>query len=353
MPFFPSSVQSAGCPSSPAAPVRFFHTVFACLFACLFLVCILVPGMPLQASAAQISLAVVTKPGSAQYIAAEKFAELVKERSNGATTVKIFHSGALGTETEMLQQIQLGAVQMGIITLGPFDTFVPEVKVVAFPFLFKDHATVDRVLDGPVGQEILKTLESAGFKGLAFSENGFRHLTNSRQPVHTAKDAGGLKIRVMESTFHKELWRALGANPTPMGWPIYSELQQHTIDAQENPLWVLSVYKLYEVQKYLSLTGHVYSTHIDIANLGWFNSLPADQQTLIATAMHDAAIFQRAYNRSQEAANLEEMRANGMIVEEHPDLQSFRDRVAKLRDMDMYAAPATRALLDKILEAAK
>lgn len=307
----------------------------------------------LPARAEQISLAVVTKPGSAQYIAAEKFAQLVKERSGGATTVKIFHSGSLGTETEILQQIQLGAVQMGIITLGPFDTFVPEVKVVAFPFLFTDAATVDRVLDGPVGREILDELEKAGFKGLSFSENGFRHLTNSRGPVQTVADAKGLKVRVMESTFHKELWRALDANPTPMGWPIYSELQQHTIDAQENPLWVLSVYKLYEVQKYLSLTGHVYSAHIDIANLGWFNNLPESTRTLVQTAMHDAAVYQRAWNRAQESAYLNEMAAHGMQIVEHPDLATFRAQVAGLKDLDMYSQPRIRELLERIITAAQ
>lgn len=303
--------------------------------------------------AATISLAVVTKPGSAQYVAAERFAQLVQERSGGKTTVKIFHSGSLGTETEILQQIQLGAVQMGIITLGPFDTIVPEVKVVAFPFLFKDAATADRVLDSSVGTAILAELEKVGLKGLAFSENGFRHLTNSLHPVHSVPDATGLKIRVMESTFHKELWSALGANPTPMGWPIYSELQQHTIDAQENPLWVLSIYKIFEVQHYLTLTGHVYSAHIDTANLAWFNALSDADKSLIANAMQDAAHYQRQWNRSQEATYLDEMRKQGMIIDEHPDLQSFRERVSTLKDMDMYAAPRTRELLELILKAAQ
>ncbi len=336
--------------SSPARPGdRISGTLRMMLVLCAAFLCLHTS----VAMARQISLAVVTKPGSAQYVAAEKFAQLVEERSGKTLTVRIYHSGSLGTETEMLQQIQLGAVNMGIITLGPFDTFVPEVKVVAFPFLFKDYATVDRVLDGPVGTAILGELEKAGFRGLAFSENGFRHLTNSRHPVHAAADAEGLKVRVMESTFHKELWRALGANPTPMGWPIYSELQQGTIDAQENPLWVLSVYKLFEVQKYLSLTGHVYSAHIDIANLAWFNALPAEEQALITLAMRDAARLQREWNRSQEAVYLEELRTQGMIVDDAPNLPSFRQRIDKLRELDMYAAPRTRELLDQIIRAAQ
>ncbi len=304
-------------------------------------------------AATTIKLGLVTKPGSAQNICAEKFKELLEKRSQGRFEVKIFHSGSLGTETEILQQIQMNAVQMGIITLGPFDVFVPEVKVVAFPFMFKDNATVDRVLDGPPGQALLKTLEKAGFKGLSFSENGFRNLTNNRRPVHSVDDVKGLKIRVMESNFHKELWRTLGANPTPMGWPIYTELQQGTIDGQENPLWVIWTYKLYEVQKYLTLTGHVYSAHIDVANLKWFNSLPAGDQAMITQAMKEASHYQRKWNRSKEADFLAKLIQAGMQVDQHPDLDSFKARVANMKNMKMYRDPETRRFLDMFLKAAR
>lgn len=313
----------------------------------LAMICLAIPAM----AATQVQLAVVTKPGSAQYVAAEKFAELIKERSAGAYSVKIYHSGSLGKETEILQQVQLGAIQMAIVTLGPFDTFVPEIKAIAFPFLFKDYATADRVLDGPVGREALDSLEQAGFKGLQFSENGFRNLSNNRGAIHSAKDVKGLKLRVMQSTFHKELWRTLDANPTPMGWPIYSELQQGTIDGQENPLWVFDEYKLYEVQKYLALTGHVYSVHIDIANLNWFESLPEKTQSMFMKAMRDAAIYQRAVNRAKEAEYLATLKEKGMIIDEKPDMASFRKKVAPMKEIDMYKEPNTRALLEKLLNA--
>lgn len=312
-------------------------------------ICFAAPAM----AAKQVQLAVVTKPGSAQYVAAEKFAELINKRSNGEYNVKLYHSGSLGKETEILQQVQLGAIQMAIVTLGPFDTFVPEIKAVAFPFLFKDSETADRVLDGPVGKKALDSLAQAGFKGLQFSENGFRNLSNNRGAIHSAKDVKGLKLRVMQSTFHKELWRTLDANPTPMGWPIYSELQQGTIDGQENPLWVFDEYKLYEVQKYLALTGHVYSVHIDIANLQWFEALPKDTQTMFETAMRDAAIYQRKVNREREAEYLATLKEKGMIIDEHPDMKSFREMVKPMKNMDMYKEPKTRALLDKLLDATK
>ncbi len=292
-----------------------------------------------------ITLGVVTSPGTAQYIAAEKFKELAEQSSGGEISVSILHSGSLGSETEILQQIQMNAVQMGVITLGPVDVFTPEVRVVEFPFLFKDYEQAHRILDGPLGDKVLGSLAKAKFKGLAFSENGFRNLTNSARPVHAVKDVEGLKIRVMESKVHNELWRLLGANPTPMPWPITTELEQKTIDGQENPLSVLVAYKLYEVQKYLSLTRHVYSAHVALANLDWFEALPLASQTLIRDSMRQAASFQRAWNRDNLDRFLAELEGKGMVVDERPDLASFQTKAEPLRNMDVYAEPAVQALL--------
>ena len=298
-----------------------------------------------------IKLGVVTIPGSAQNICAEKFKELLESRSD--YEVKIYHSASLGTETEILQQIKMGSVQMGIITDGPFDVFIPEVRVINYPFLFESYQQVDKALDGPAGEELLARLEKAGFKGLAYSENGFRNLTNSKRPVHGVDDVAGLKIRVMESILHKELWRLLGANPTPMGWPIFTELQQGTIDAQENPLSVINTYKLYEVQKYLSLTAHVYSAHIDVANLQWFQSLPASDQELIRKCMVEAVRYQRDWNRKNEADFLAKLKEAGMVVDEKPDLASFRQKVKDIRELSIFQGKETQELLEKFLEAVR
>jgi tripartite ATP-independent transporter DctP family solute receptor len=301
----------------------------------------------------EIKLGLVTKPGSAQNIVADKFKELIEQRSNGDITVQIFHSAALGNETEILQQIQMDTIQMGIITGGPFDTFDPIVRVINYPFLFKSNEQADEILDGPLGAEILKSLEGSGFKGLCFSENGFRNLTNSKRPVKTPDDIKGLKIRVMDSAMHKAIWQTLGANPTPMPWPIYTELEQGVIDGQENPLWVIEVYSLYEIQKYMSMTRHVYSPHIDVASLNWWNSLDADTQDLIQKTIYEAALFQRQDNRSQDAARLELLKEKGMEIEENPDVDAFRAKVAGLKDMEMFADPKVKALLEKMLEAVK
>lgn len=315
------------------------------------LVLLLTSGTALAVST--IKLGVVTKPGSAQNIVAKKFKELVEERSNNSFKVKIYHSASIGNETEILQQIQMGTIQMGVITGGPFDTFDPIVRVINYPFLFKDHGQVDEILDGPLGNEILESLATSGFKGLCFSENGFRNLTNNKHAVTGPKDVKGLKIRVMSSALHKTIWQSLGANPTPMPWPIYTELEQGVIDGQENPLWVMEVYKFYEIQKYMTLTRHVYSPHIDVASLKWFNKLSPENQTLITKAIKDAASFQRKDNRDKDAGRLALLREKGMQVVDRPDIGAFRERVAGLKDMALYQDPRVQTLLIKLLDAVK
>ena len=301
----------------------------------------------------KIKLGVATKPGSAQNIAAEKFKELIEQRSNKKFEVKIYHSASLGNETEILQQVQMGTIQMAVITGGPFDTFDPITRVVNYPFLFKDNAQADKILDGPLGAQVLKSLESSGFKGLSFSENGFRNLTNSKRPVKSPDDIRGLKVRVMASAIHKAIWKALGANPTPMPWPIYTELEQKVIDGQENPLWVMEVYKFYEIQKYMSLTRHVYSYHIDVASLKWWKTLDKTDQDMIQKAIYEAAVYQRNDNRSKDADRLTLLKEKGMQIVENPDIDAFRAKVADLKDMNIYKDPKVQDMLLKIMEAVK
>ena len=320
--------------------------VFLMLFSTVFI--------SVNASAAiNIKLGVVTKPGSAQNIVAEKFKELVAQRSNGDVTVKIYHSKSIGNETEILQQVQMNTVQMGIVTVGPFDTFDPIVRVINYPFLFKSNEQADEILDGPLGQEILTSLEASGFKGLCFSENGFRNLTNSKRPVTGPDDVKGLKIRVMSSALHKTIWQTLGANPTPMPWPIYTELEQGVIDGQENPLWVMEVYKFYEIQKYMTLTRHVYSAHIDVASLMWWQMLDAKTRTMIQDAICEAAKFQRQDNRAKNAARLQLLEEKGMAIEKSADIEAFRDKVAQLQSDEIYSDARVNDLLRRILEATR
>ena len=319
----------------------------------LITVCALLLSSGYAMAFTRIKLGVVTKPGSAQNIVAEKFKELIEQASNGNINVRIFHTKSIGDEAEILQQIQNNTVQMGIITGGSFETFDPVVRVINYPFLFKDNEQADEILDGPLGVKILKSLERAGFKGLCFSENGFRNLTNNKRSVKSPDDIKGLKIRVMASALYKAIWQALGANPTPMPWPIYTEIEQGVIDGQENPLWVMEVYKFYEIQKYLTLTRHVYSPHIDVASLKWWKTLDANTQDLIQRTIYEAAVFQRNDNRSKDAGRLAFLKEKGMMIEMHPDIDAFRAKVTGLKDTDLYSEPRVKAMLIQMLNATK
>lgn len=296
-----------------------------------------------------IKLGVVTKPGFAQNICAEKFQDLLESRSS--YKVHIYHSHSLGNETEILRKIQANEVQMGVITSSIFADFVPETQVIDYPFLFESPGQADRILDGAPGQELLSRLKKAGFKGLAFSENGFRHLTNNIRPVHKVEDVAGLKIRVMESVLQTELWKLLGANPRPLPWPINAELRKKTVDGQENPLTVIWNARMYKLQKYLTLTGHVYSPHIDVANLKWFNGLPASDRDVIETCMREAARYEREWSRDHASKVLGKLKKAGMKVDEKPDLASFRNRVAGIKNLDRYQDKNTRDLLQTFLGA--
>ncbi len=297
-----------------------------------------------------INLGIVTTPKTFHYKAALKFKQIVEKRSNGNIKVIIHHSGSVGNETSILQQLQMGALQMGVITAGPIDKFVPAIKAIEFPFLFSSYKQVDKILDGKIGKAILNEFPKADLIGFHFLENGFRNLTNSVRPVHTVADVKGLKIRVMNSQLQIAIWRALGANPTPMPWPIYTQLAQHVIDGQENPLAVIYQYKLYEVQKYLSLTRHVYSALVFVGSKKFYDTLPAKYQKLLYEATKEASIYERQLNRKQVKFFLEQLKKKGMIVDEHPDIPSFKAKVAVLKSRFHGKA---RKYLDEILASEK
>ncbi len=280
--------------------------------------------------AEEIKIAIVTHEKSNHYLACQKFKEIVEKESAGKYKVSIFHSSSLGDENSILQQIQLGTVDLGVITSGPIGNFNKKIQIFDLPFIFKDYEQSDKILDGEIGKEVLQSLETSGFKGLHFLENGFRNLTNNVRAVNNVNDVKGLKIRTMDAPAHVKLWRAFGANPTPMGWPINTELQQGTIDGQENPLSVIDQYKLYEVQKYLSLTRHVYSPLVFIMNLKKFNSLPKNEQELFLKATKEASIFERKYNRDNNAKFLANLKAHGMQVVEKLDLNSFKAKIGSI-----------------------
>ncbi|AKL93805.1 TRAP dicarboxylate transporter, DctP subunit [Clostridium aceticum] len=277
-------------------------------------------------------LAHVVNENDSFHIAAEKFKALVEERTEGKVEIELHPNATLGDERTLLEGMQMGTIDMGVITNGPIANFVPEVAVFELPFLFSNREEAYGVLDGTVGKEILKKMEDVNLKGLAFAERGFRNLTNSKRAVATPNDMQGLRIRVMENPVYIDTFQALGANTVPMAWTeTLTALQQGTIDGQENPVVVIHSFKLDETQKHLSLSRHTYSPATIMMSLKEFNKLPADIQEIIEKSAQEAAEYARAVNTESEEVQLQELIERGMEITE-VDVEAFQAAVSSVYD---------------------
>jgi len=258
-------------------------------------------------------------------VAIDTFAREVEKRTNARYKIQTFYSGALGAERESVEGVQLGTLDLTLTSTGPLPNFVPEVAILDIPFLFRDYAHARAVLDGPIGQELLAKFPPKGMVGLAWAENGFRHMTNSRHPVNQPDDLKGLKMRTMENPIHIEAYRQFGIQPTPMAFTeVFTALQQGTVDGQENPLSVITSAKLDQVQKYLSLTGHVYSPAIFLMNKAqWDRLSEADKQAFLEAAK-EGVKANRARVDEDERKAVADLRAKGMNVVENLDKAKFQ-----------------------------
>jgi tripartite ATP-independent transporter DctP family solute receptor len=240
--------------------------------------------------------------------------------------IKIHHSRQLGDERQVVEGLQLGTVHLAVSSTGPLGGFVPDMNVLDLPFLFRDAQHAYKVLDGEIGRGLLDKFEGVGIKGLAFWENGFRHVTTASKPVARPADLKGLKIRVMENRVHQAAFRQLGADATPMAWgEVFTSLQQGLLDAQENPIPIVSTFKLYEVQKFLALTGHVYSPAPVLLSRQSWDRMPPDVRKILLDTAVEVAKVQRQLNRTQEQKQLGELKSKGMTIIEEPDRAAFRE----------------------------
>jgi tripartite ATP-independent transporter DctP family solute receptor len=285
-------------------------------------------------------------------VGAQKFADLIKERTKGRITMKLYPSTQLGKgEREMTEGLQQGAIDLLVTSTGPLGGFSPSINILDFPFLFRDFKHVDLVLDGTIGHKLLQDFEKVDIEALAFWENGFRHLTNSKGPVKKVEDGKGLKIRTMENKVHLAAWKAAGLNPTPMAWgEVFTALQQKVIDGQENPIAVIYSNKLWDAgQKHFSLTAHVYSPAPILMSKKTFDAMPkGDQQLFLKTAL-EVAKFQRKINRDAEEAKLKEMTKSGVAVIRDVDRGSFRKAMTPI--YNEFSAQFSKVEIDAIMNA--
>jgi TRAP-type transport system periplasmic protein len=241
----------------------------------------------------------------------------VAERMGGRYRIEVFPNFQLGGEREMTEGAQLGTIDIVTTSTGPVGNFVPDTLITDIPFLFRDYKHARAVLDGKIGQDILDKCPAKGLICLAWSENGFRHMTNNRREVARPDDAKGLKIRTMENPVHMQAFRTIGVLPTPMAFPeVFTALQQGTVDGQENPIGVIVSAKLQQVQKHLTLTGHLYSPAMVLMSPAAYNKMTPEDRKLIVQIAKEGAEVTRKRVEELERVGIEQLRKDGMQVRE-------------------------------------
>ena len=279
---------------------------------------------------------------------AAKFAELVAAKSGGKMKVNVFPGGTLGGDAANVSALQGGTVEFVMLNSGILAQQVKDFEVYDFPFMFANAKEADAIVDGPFGQKLHAKLADKGIIGLAYTELGFRNLTNSKRPINTVEDMAGLKLRVIPNAINVDWVKALGANPTPLAFPeVYAAMEQKAIDGQENPLNVILANKFYEVQKNLAITNHQYNPQSLIFSKKIWDTLQPAERKVLQDAATEAALYQRKVNRDAAATQLAELKKNGMQVTElsAAEQAKLRDKFKPVIDKHGAAIAATVAEL--------
>ncbi|MFC5607194.1 TRAP transporter substrate-binding protein [Variovorax soli] len=281
-----------------------------------------------QAQTRTIKFANQNAAGHPIVMGMEKFAEIVAAKSGGKLKVNVFPGGALGSDQANVSALQGGTLEMASMNSGIFASIVKDFAIYDFPFLFGNAKEADAVVDGPFGTGLHKKLEDKGLVGLTYYELGFRQLTNSKRAVAKVEDIAGLKLRVIPNPINVDWVNALGANPTPLPFPeLYAALEQKAVDGQENPVATIRGAKLYEVQKYMTLTNHQYNPQSVVISKRFWESLSEGDRKILQDAAVESAKYEREQSRAQAASILEELKKSGMQVTELAPAE-----VAKLRE---------------------
>lgn len=288
----------------------------------------------------------------------EKFADIVKTKSAGKIKVNLFPGGVLGGDAPLVSALQGGTVEMVSMNSGILASQVKEFAIYDFPFMFNNSKEADAVVDGPFGKMMHAKLDAKGLVGLTYWELGFRTMTNSKRPIVKVEDIAGLKLRVIPNPINLDWVKALGANPTPLAFPeVYSALEQGAIDGQENPLTVIAATKLYEVQKYVTLTNHQYNPQSVLISKKFWDTLNAAEKKLLSDAAVQSSAYQRQQARAQATTALETVKKGGMQVNELPaaEVDKLRDKMRPV--IAKYAVAVgqdtVKALQDELAKARK
>ncbi len=262
------------------------------------------------------------------YITSKKFAELIEEYSNGKYKVELYPSGQLGNERDMIKNLSMGTMDLGVITNAPVGSFINAFMVLDLPFIFGNREVAHKVLDGEAGQMLLDRLSQMNIKGLAFSEGGYRHMINNVRPIKEPEDTQGIKFRVMKTPIYIGLFKSLGSNAVPLPWgEVFTAVQQNVVDGLEIPIPVIYSNKFYEVTKYLSLTGHTYSPLIVMCSNSRWNKLSSEEKDMFARAAQEAAEYERDALKGIIEDFLTKLKDKGMEINDVPDKEPFQEAV--------------------------
>lgn len=263
-------------------------------------------------------------------IGAEKFAELVSQKSAGKLNVKLYPGGTLGGDLQVVSSLQGGTIDLSVMVPGALVGQSKEFGVFDLPFLFKDSREADAVLDGPFGKKLMERLPEKNLVGLSYWDHGFRNMTSNKKPIVSADDFQGQRIRVLQIPIYIDMMKALGANPLPLPFPeLYGALENGTVDGQENPLTSIVGSKLHEVQKFLSITRHAYNPLVVIASKKSWEKLSEGEQKILLDAANEAKTYQRKVSRDAEGKAMETIKAAGVKVNEvaPAEIDRMRDKV--------------------------
>ena len=287
----------------------------------------------IAADAIVLQVGAITTATSSYVLACEHLDELLNEKTNGQIRLEIFSDGQLGGETELIEGVSLGTIDMCVTSSSPMANYVTDYYSFDLPYLVTDLDAAHDVFDGELGRAMLDELSDIGIYGLALWDNGFRDLTNNKLPVYTLDDLKGLKIRVMENELHQALWTALGAYPTPMSFAeVITSLEQGTIDGQENPLNAIYSSGVYEVQKYISLTNHVFTAGVIMMNQAKWDSLTAEQQEIFTECMAETTQWERDEVVRQDTEYKDLLIEAGLEINEVDNIQDWADAVSGIYD---------------------
>ena len=285
---------------------------------------------------------------AARFLAAD-----LAKRTDGKLNMKTFGNASLGSDIQMQNALIGNAQEMMVGSTTTLVGIVDDFGVFDLPFMFANEKEADAVLDGPVGQKLLDKLQGKGLVGLVYWENGFRDLTNSKRPIAKLEDFKGIKLRVMQNPMYIQLFNTMGANAIPLSFSdLFTALESRTVDGQDNPINTVESSKFYEVQKFLSISHHVYTPFIVLASKQWWDGLNPDEQAAIKASAAASRDSERQDTRAESARILAQLKSQGMQVNAIDDGELARMRASARPVVEQFAASSPEhAQLVKDIEA--